>query len=180
MLLEPVQDLEHKGVWGGAADSSGDSQAHCTSAERREAFLGHRSAISRERGTDIGARDGHTAWDAECVKDNCCQVIPMAGDKGQELSWAPCSRATCRMSRSHTTSKGSCCSRSATSAREIGILPKAARQRSRGLQPCQNTQPTRDGDGVLHALVELVLSSRHAACMADTTPRVCLGFLLCP
>lgn len=33
VLLEPVQDFEHEGVWGGVAESCGDSQAHCTSAE---------------------------------------------------------------------------------------------------------------------------------------------------
>lgn len=33
VLLESVQDLKHKHVQGGAAESCGDSQVHCTSAE---------------------------------------------------------------------------------------------------------------------------------------------------
>ena len=71
VLKESVQGLEHEGVQGSAAESCGDYQAHCTSAELQEAFWGHRSAMSRERGTDTGARDGHTIWKVKRVKDNC-------------------------------------------------------------------------------------------------------------
>lgn len=126
----------------------------------------------------VGA-GGYTAWDAECLKNDCWRLIPIIRGKGQELSQARCSRATYIMGRSRTTSKSFCCTQSSFVSclmEKIGISPRAVRQGSRGLQPghqrwCSAAKTFARSDKA---------GTEFPAHTGDTTPCMCLGFLLCP